>query len=443
MGDMVNKFMHVWTLALLEVVIIGNLQVLPANAQYGFSLPFFYLIAIICFYLPTVVMTSKLAVKYPQTGGAYIWCEQAFSKKWGFIVIALLWISNLLWYPSIFALIAANLAYLFNSMYATDRYFVLMFSLLFFWSITILNCLGVKLSIKVSVVCSIIGIILPTVIAIVCGITWVYLGKPLAISLAQTPIIPDLNNMQYFGYLLAIVISLFGIEVSAVHAGNVVKPRKNFPLSMVIASLILVLLLIGSECAIAVIVPPDKLNVETGLLDAFVIVFTQFNLKHLLLFVLFIILVGNLGSVAAWMLGSTRGMFIASQHNDVFPFLQKVNRHEAPVGVLIFEAIIFSVACSVFLVFPNVVDSFWLLLVISSQITLLYYILLFTAAIRLGCPVWLMLLGTLTALVALILGFFPPVGLTPHDVRNFYIIMALGLFFALILPVVFLRIKKK
>lgn len=440
---MTNKFIHVWTLALLEVVIVGNLQVLPANAQYGYSLPFFYLIAIICFYLPTVVLTSKLSQRFPQTGGSYIWCEAAFGKHCGFFVIALLWISNLLWYPSIFALIAANLAYLFNAIYATDKAFVLTFSLLFFWGITLINCFGIRFSIRVSILCSIIGIILPTIIVILCGITWILLKEPLAISLDKTPLIPDFNNMQYFGYLLAIVVSLFGIEVSAIHAGNVLKPKRDFPLSLMFASVILVVLLLGSECAIALIVPQDRLNVETGLLDAFVIVFAKLHLNSLLFFILLIVLIGNLGSVAAWMLGSTRGMFIASRHNQVLPFLQRVNRFEAPYGVLLLEAVIFTLAATVFLAFPNIVDSFWLLVVISSQITLCYYVVLFAAAFRLGCPKPLMVLGSMTAIAAFILGFFPPLGLSAIDTRNFYLIMIVGLIFALLLPAFFLNYQKK
>lgn len=129
---MQQKFLKIWSLALLQIVVVGNLQVLPANASYGASLPFLYLVAVIGFFLPCTLMVAELATTRPQTGGAYIWCEQAFGPKTGFFTICILWISNLLWYPSIFALIATNFAYLFNISLAQNKQFTIIFGIILF-----------------------------------------------------------------------------------------------------------------------------------------------------------------------------------------------------------------------------------------------------------------------------------------------------------------------
>ncbi|HLX52900.1 MAG TPA: amino acid permease, partial [Aquella sp.] len=169
---MKNKFLKIGTLALLQIVIVGNLQILPANAGYGASLPFLYFLAIIGFFLPCTLMVAELATTRPQTGGAYIWCEQAFGAKVGFFAVALLWISNLLWYPSIFSLIAANFAYLFNPMLAQNKLFVVGVGILLFWGSTLLNCFGIQFSSRTSAICSVIGIILPMILIILGGIFW-------------------------------------------------------------------------------------------------------------------------------------------------------------------------------------------------------------------------------------------------------------------------------
>jgi glutamate:GABA antiporter len=143
---MQQKFLKIWSIALLQIVIVGNLQILPANASYGSSLPFLYLFAVIGFFLPCVLMVAELATTRPQTGGAYIWCEQAFGPKIGFFTVCILWISNLLWYPSIFSLIAANFAYLFDVSLAQNKMFVVGFGAILFWLFTGLNCIGVKFS---------------------------------------------------------------------------------------------------------------------------------------------------------------------------------------------------------------------------------------------------------------------------------------------------------
>ena len=303
------------------------------------------------------------------------------------------------------------------------------------------------------------GIILPMVLIIAGGIRWWMLGNPLAISLNKTAFLPDLSQIHNVGLLIAIVISLFGIELTAVHAGNVVNPKRVYPVSLLISSITVLALLLLSELSIAAIIPANKLSVVTGLLDAIVVLFQEMHLPQIITLVLLLVLAGNIGSIAAWMLGSTRGMYVACQKNHVAKFLQKVNRHEAPIGVLIFEAIIFTLLSMVFLLFPRVTDSFWLLLDLASQVTLIYYVILFIAAIRLRyLPVladgfvipggnlilWIiMLIGAFTSFMALCTGFIPPVNLDKSGIFIFHLIMCIGLGITMLLPALILIFKNK
>ncbi len=447
---MQQKFLKISSLALLQIVIVGNLQVLPANAGYGAALPFLYLFAVIGFFIPCILMVAELATTHPQTGGAYIWCEKAFGAKAGFFAVCLLWLSNLLWYPTIFTLIAANFAYLFDASLAQNKMFVVGFGAILFWLFTGLNCMGVKFSSFTSVICSVLGVILPTVIIIGGGVMWLLSGKPLAIQFTHAAMFPDIAHLDNAGLLIGIVISLFGVELTAVHAGNVENPRRDYPVSLIISSVTVLALLLLSELAIAVIVPSSKLSLVTGLLDALVVLFNDLQFNQLLTLVLFLVLIGNIGSIAAWMLASTRGMYVAAKRNHLAPYLQKTNKYEAPVGILIFEAIIFTLISTVFLLFPNVTDAFWLLLDVASQLTILYYIILFISAIRLrylpvaapgfqipggrACVWVIMLIGIFTSLLAFMAGFIPPANLDEHDILMFRTVMIGGLVGALLIP---------
>jgi amino acid transporter len=455
---MQRKFLKIGSLALLQVVIVGNLQVLPANAIYGASLPFLYLLAIIGFFLPCTLMVAELATTRPQTGGAYIWCEQAFGPKLGFFTVCILWISNLLWYPSIFSLIAANFAYLFDASLAQNKLFVISSSIILFWLFTGLNCIGVKFSSRTSIIGSIIGIIIPMLLIIGGGIIWGISGKQIAILFDKNTLFPHISQVSHVGLLIAIVISLFGIELTAVHAGNVVNPRRDYPISLLISSILLIALLLLSELSIACIIPPKKLSILTGLLDTLVILFKELHLSYFITLVLLLVLAGNIGSVAAWMLGSTRGMYVACQKNHVTKFLQVVNQYDAPIGVLVFEALIFTLVSMIFLLFPQVTDSFWLLLDLASQVTLIYYIILFISAIRLrylptlsagftipggNIVLWItMLIGALTSLIALCAGFVPPENLDQQGIFLFHFIISAGLIASLLVPMFLLFWKK-
>lgn len=454
---MESRFLNKGALALLQIAIVGNMQILPANALYGLSLPFLFLLAFLFFYLPCVLMTAELATTHPQTGGAYIWCEKAFGPKVGFFTVTLFWIANLLWYPSIFSLIAANFAYLFNPLLAQNKIFVMGFSLVLFWSFTALNCAGVRISTKVSTWCSVLGIIIPMIFIISCGGYWLITHKTLAVSTHTTPIIPNLLHLDNLGYLISIVITMFGIELTSVHAGNVVNPSRDYPLSLLRSSIITLTLLLFSALAIAMIIPKNQLSVLTGLLDALVLFFNQSGISAFIVPILFLVFLGNMGSLAAWMLGSTRGIAVAAQHNKVARFLQITNKAEAPVGVLIFEAIVFTLATGIFLLFSEISNTFWLLLDLASQITLIYYITLFISAIRLRylptestgflipggkMGIWtIMGFGILTSVLSLGIGFIPPKNLGGHEVFIFHLIMTTGLIISILLPIIFLSLK--
>lgn len=443
---MKTKFLSLTSLALLQIVIVANLQPLSANAVYGFSLPFLYLLAAIGFFVPCIMMVSKLTTAYPQTGGAYIWVEKAFGKKMGFFTFTLLWISNLLWYPSLFSLIASNAAYIIDPQLATHKLFIMSFAVGFFWIITGLNCLGIAMSTRLSILSAVLGIILPIVLIITAGIYWLLSGHPLAVSLQTTPIIPDFSHINNLGFLIAVAICFFGIEIPAVHAGNVMQPEKNFPKSLWISGSLILLLTLTATLAISIIIPATQLSVVTGVLDAIQLFFVQLHLSKLLSLIFLIVFIGNIGSAMAWMLGSTRGMFVASVNNHVLTFLQKTNKNQAPIGVLIFEAVLFTLAMLVFLLFPKVSDSFWLLLDAASQITLVYYIILFASAITLknnSDVFWVvMALGAITSILALLFGFIPPPDLNPSQILVFHSVLLLGLAIAMVLPLLLLKAKE-
>jgi glutamate:GABA antiporter len=456
---MKKRFLGIGSLALLQIAIVANLQPLAANATYGFTLPFIYLCAVIGFFLPCLLMVAELATAHPQTGGSYIWAEKAFGKKFGFITVVLLWVSNLLWYPSIFSLIATNAAYVFVPDLAMNKTFIISLGLMMFWTITGLNCIGVKLSSRLSIVFAVVGIIMPIIVIIIGGLVWWLGDHPIALTLKDTPLVPDLKSFNHLGLIIAVATSLFGIEVPAVHSGDVANPKRDFPLSLLISGTVIIALLLSVELSLAIIVPPDKLSLLTGILDAIKTFLSGINLNYLIAPILFLVLIGNIGSITAWMLGSTRGMFVACKSNNIMPLLQKTNRAESPVGVLLIEAVIFTLVSGIFLILPQIVDSFWLLLDVASQISIIYYIILFATTLRLrnitplnknnfiipgGKGVlWIVMgLGIITAALALLSGFIAPPDLSSNDAITFHIIMFAGLFFAAALPLILIYTRK-
>ncbi|HEY5236647.1 MAG TPA: amino acid permease, partial [Rhabdochlamydiaceae bacterium] len=76
-----NKKLGLFAVAMMNIVIVANLQMITATAVYGYSLILFYLLATILFFVPCMLIISQLSTAYPITGGSYLWVEKAFGKQ--------------------------------------------------------------------------------------------------------------------------------------------------------------------------------------------------------------------------------------------------------------------------------------------------------------------------------------------------------------------------
>lgn len=131
-----------------------------------------------------------------------------------------------------------------------------------------------------------------------------------------------------------------------------------------------------------------------------------------------------------------------------------------PVGILLTQGMVVSIICIVFLIMPTVNSSYWVLSNLTAQLALLFYILLFAAAIRLrykhahverafhipgGKPgIWLVCgTGILTCIAAIILGFLPPTHIATGGIIKYETILILGVIVCCLLPFFIYRTKGK
>src|SRR3990167_11108796 len=292
--------LSVFMLVMINVIAIDSLRNLSTNAAFGLGVPFYYLLATLFFMLPCAWIIAELATHHPKTGGAYVWVERAFGPPWGFVTIWLQWIYNVFWYPTILSFIAANIAYLFNPELANSVSFMLPMTLGLFLISTVSNSFGMRLSGEVSTVCAIVGSILPMLFITVLGILWIAYGKPLAITPTLHHFFPALGETGHAAFLVVILFSLFGLEMSAVHAGDVEHPTRNYPRALLYSSLLIILTLTLASTAIAMVVPHNTLNIITGLDQALSQFLDAFGLRFLLPIALIAMVFGGFGNMSAW-----------------------------------------------------------------------------------------------------------------------------------------------
>jgi glutamate:GABA antiporter len=440
-----TKPLGVFSLAMMNVIAVDSLRSLPVAAQFGYSLIFFYLLAAILFFVPTALVTAELATTWPSTGGAYIWIRTAFGARWGWFAIWLQWIYNVVWYPTILSFVIAAVTYLFNPQWIQHKGFVLGLILATWWLVTGLSCLGLRVSRWLSNVGALIATLIPMFFIIGLAAFWIGGGHPLAIHFSAHSLLPSLSDFNNFAFLTTVVFGLMGLEMSAVHAGDVRCPQKDYPRALLWSAVLILITLILGSLSIALIVPANKLSILSGLTEAYVAFFTSYHLSFFIPIVIAFIIIGSLCSVSTWVIGPTRGLLIATLESELkgLHWLLKINNFGAPINLLLLQGLLVSLLTSFFILIPTVSEAYWLLSVMTAQLAVLFYILLFLAALRLRYKegrqtrvyripggklgIWIVTgFGLFACMATFVIGFFPPTGIAVGSVLKFDTILILG-----------------
>lgn len=454
---MSHKSLTVFMLAMINIAAICNIANLPFTAQYGFSLLFFYAFGAIFFFIPVGLVSAELATGWPERGGVYVWVREGLGERMGFVAIWMQWAENVIWYPTILSYTAATLAYIISPDLAQNRLYITTTILVTYWGITLVNFLGMQVSGWISTLCVIIGIFVPGISIICMGITWLALGNPPEISYNFSSLIPNLTSINTFTILAGILLIFGGLEMSAVHAKEVENPKKNYPIAIAISTIIIFLLLSLAALAIATVVPQHKIELASGSIEAIHYFLVKYNLKGFLPTFAILMALGAIGMISTWLVGPSKGLLATARHGILPPFLQKMNKKNMPVGIMVFQGIIVTLLSLVFLYLPTVSSTYHLLFYLTAQGYLVMYILMFIAAIVLrykrpeverkykipfgNVGIWTVsLFGIISSAFAMFFGFFPPKGYEHPEFFSVFILVGIILLF--IAPLIIYRFKK-
>ena len=418
--------LSIFMLAMMNVAIIMNLRGLPMMAKEGLAMVFFLLFTTIIFLIPTSLVSAELATGWPISGGVYRWVKEAFGGRMGFVAIWIQWIQNVIWYPTILAFAAGALSYLFlNPALAGNKLFNLIVILAAYWGATLVNFRGMKTSGWLTTAGVLGGTIFPALLIIGLGIVWWAKGNTLEFTLTSHSILPDFSNFDNISFLAGVILLFAGMEVSAVHALDVKNPKRDYPIAIFLATIIIVTIFTLSSLSIAAVIPVEKISLTSGIMQGFSDLLALFKLDWLLPAIGFLVAFGAIGAVTAWIIGPSKGLLATAQDGDLPPFLAKVNKNGVPTRILTIQACIVSVLALVYLLMPNVSSAFFLLTALTAILYLIMYIMLFATAIRLrysqpNVPrayeipggkigMWIVSgIGILGAIFAIVVGFFPP-----------------------------------
>ena len=452
-----RKVLSVFVLSMINVAAICNIGNISFTAQLGFSSVFFYILGCLIFFIPAGLISAELATGWPERGGVYIWVREALGERLGFVAIWMQWAENIIWYPTILSFTAATIAYIINPKLATNKFYIMTMVLSIFWIVTLVNFLGMKVSGWISTICVIIGVFIPAALIISLGVSWTILGHTSQISYSFSNLIPKMTSIHDFSILATILLFFAGIEMSAVHAKEVQNPQKNYPKAILLSSILIVFILSFGALAIATVVPESKIELASGTIEAFKYFLDSYNIAWILPIIALFMAIGALGMVSTWIVGPTKGILATARHGELPPLLQKVNKKNMPVNILITQAIVITILSLLFLYMPTVSDSYRILLYLTAQLYLVMYFLLFISGIVLrykrkdverkykipfgNVGMWVVgLLGAISSLFAMSFGFIAPKGFEKPYFFSSFLIIGMAIFF--IIPFIIHKMRK-
>lgn len=454
-----RRVLSVFVLAMLNVSVMASLRNLPLVSEYGLGAIFYFAIVALMFLVPCALISAELATGWPKTGGIYVWVREALGDRWGFFAVWVQWAHNLSWYPVILSFVASTIAYVINPQLAENKYYILTVVLAAFWGMTLLNYLGIKTSGWFSTFGVIVGTILPGIFIISLGTAWVMQGHPAETSLSWGSLIPDPTKINNLVFMAGMFLAFAGLEVTAAHASQVKDPQRNYPKAITIAAAITLFLFMLGSLSIAVVIPKTEISLVSGLIEAFGKFFGRYHLEALLPLMSILLSIGAIAEVNAWIIGPVKGLYATTSNGDLPPYFQKVNKRGVPTHLLLFQGLIVTCTAFVFLEMPTVSASYWILTALSAQSYLVMYILMFISAVKLRYShphvkrayrvpfgtvgIWTaMILGVVSALFAIFIGFIPPGQLVTGNILFYEFFLILGLLVMCGIPLIIFQYRK-
>ncbi|PYM08784.1 MAG: amino acid permease [Candidatus Rokuibacteriota bacterium] len=414
-----RKELGLTDLVLTQIVfVVGTIWVGTA-AKLGANQLFFWLLAILTFYLPLAAVVIHLNRLMPLEGGLYQWAKLAFNDFVGFMVAWDLWIFAILVMSGIGLTVATNLSYALGPgarWMAENKWFITAFSCGLVGTLVGISTRGLSVGKWVH---NAGGVLLLLTFLMLVGLPFVSVlsGKirsfhPFAFAVPSFSLSnPELftKNLNIFSKLA--LGALTGFEYVAILAGECKTPARNIGRSVIIAAPIIALMFILGTASVLAFVRPDEVDLIGPIAQVLSRGFGRFGVVAAnVVSIAILALIGRLVALMSIYLTANGRLPMVAGWDDLLPpwFTRLHPRYKTPVNSIV---LVGATALALGLLgiagvgmqeanqlLDNAAGIFY-----ASTYVVLFAIPLFAARrIGLRAPVWLRVAAASAALVSLL-----------------------------------------
>jgi amino acid transporter len=376
-------------------------------------------------FLPLSFCVVHLSARFPEEGGLYAWTRRAFGHPAGFLAGWMYWCSNLPYFPGLLYFTASNALFIFG-----DRFAHLQTSAPYFIGAAIfglalgagLNVLGLGVGKWLN---NLGGITrwLATLCLIGLGVA-AFSSHGSATIWTWSSLVPTLSLSQLI-FFSTIAFAWTGPEAASFMGEEIHDARKTVPRGLLLAAPMIASIYVLGTASILVAVPMKEVSGLQGVMQAIQAAEARLGLSGIVPLAAALVTLTSLGSVGAWFEAVARIPFVAGIDRFLPPRFGELHpRWGSPYVALLTQAAITVLFVLMGQAGTSVRGAYQVLVSLTVLVTLIPFLLLFSAALRLasadepegsfhlpgGRPavVACALLGLFTTIGAIVLVLVPP-----------------------------------
>jgi amino acid transporter len=250
---------------LFAIACIVGTRWIPAAAHAGPGAITLWLLAAVFFVAPLAVAVAALIVKYPGTGGLYLWTRGDFGPWHGFLCFWVYWMGLAAWFPTAAMFYMGVGFFTLGHRYehlADSRAALVTAALVAIWVALGSNLVGVKVGKWTENIGAAATWVLGGALAVVAAFAWSKRG-------AATP----LNLMPHWNwgtiaFWSTIAYGMSGLELAGMMGGEIRDPERTLPRAGWIASIFTTVFYAASTWAMLVLLRPESISERTGYAQA-------------------------------------------------------------------------------------------------------------------------------------------------------------------------------
>ncbi len=440
---------------MMTVGSVGYLGSAPASAVYGLASVFLYVLPALVFLLPVSLVAAELASGWE--GGVYNWVREGVSAPMGLLAVWCEFAQTIFYYPALLAFVASTLAYVIDPGLAGNGVYNAVIIIVLFWLSVLVTSRGMTLVAELSSSGTVIGTLIPGALLVVFGVVYLLQGNHSAAPMTAQHFLPQWSGLASIVLIVNSFFTYAGVEVNAVHVDEMQNPSRDYPKSIFLAIALVLAVFILPTLAISWVISSQRISFTAGVMQAFNALFHHFGIGFAVPLIALALAIGALAGMMAWLGGPSEGLLrIGREQGFLPPYFQKVNGRGIEVHILTAQATVITLIALLYAFIPSVSHAYWIFVAMATQVYLIMYVLMFVAAVRLRrsqpghrrgyrAPALglLCVLGTVSSVAALVIGFIPPSQFGHLNPVTYVLLIVAGIVVIGILPPVLLHRFRK